>query len=222
MGVLDIKGLEFLKSIDLGKFLSQVGNFFLFLFVLLLISGIIIFFYYQRSQKKLYDKKIHWFEEQHGELWPVGDNKACELTIPNTNLQVFYIKEKDMYLPRGTKRMGLKSYWYAIKNNREVVNFTIRNINKESEAELNYDHTDMRYANQNLKDLIKRNYRDKSVKWWKEYKDIISTVIFILVMGISFFFLLGKISEIVDKLGVIADKFIVLFDRLPIGSGVTK
>ena len=50
----------------------------------------------------------------------------------------------------------------------------MKNINEETkEAGLEYDHTDMRYALTNLLALIKRNYRDKSQPWWREYKDVI-------------------------------------------------
>ena len=133
---------------------------------------------------------------------PLGDDVACELIIPGTNINVFYIKEKDMYLPRPIKRMGKDAYWFAIRNNRELVNFKIKNINKEmTEANLEYDHTDMRYALTNLKELIKRSYRDKSQVWWKEYKEVISLVILIFVLTLSFIFIISKVGGLIDKVG---------------------
>lgn len=105
-----------------------------------------------------------------------------------------------MYFPRGTKRMGKRSFWYFIKNNKELVNFTMKNLNEEmTEGKLEYDHTDMRYAETNLKELIKRNFRDKSMPWWKEYKEVISTVIIIFVVTFSFFFIMWRLGDILGE-----------------------
>jgi len=70
-------------------------------------------------------------------------------------------------------------------------------------ANLDYDHTDMRYAYTNLREIIKRNYRDSSKVWWREYKDVIATTILIFVLTISFFFLISKIGSLLDKIGVL-------------------
>jgi len=78
------------------------------------------------------------------------------------------------------------------------------------EAGLDYDHTDMRYAYANLREIIKRNYRDKATKWWKEYANIIAVVVFVFVFTISFWFLIGKIGGLIDSLSGILDKIAVL------------
>jgi cbb3-type cytochrome oxidase subunit 3 len=201
MAILDqlsgIPGMSFIQNIDLNAFISKIGNFLLIVFLLLIICGIIIWIAYSKSEKKKYKNKIHWFEEVKGDTVPIDDDLAKEMTIPNTNLTIFYIKTKDMYLPRGVIRMGKDAFWYGIKNNREIINFSLGSINERGEAKPEYDHTDMRYAHTNLRDLIKRNYRDKSTKWWQEYKDVIATVIFIFVMGLAFYFLLGKINTMI-------------------------
>lgn len=193
-------------NFDIKSILSGFGQFIIILGLFALVGGIFYYIYYLKKKKKKYDKKIFWFEEVNGQPIPVGDDNAAELTVPNTNIQVFYIKDKDMYLPRPVKRMGKDAYWFMIKNNRELVNFSLKNINEEmKEANLDYDHTDMRYALTNLKELIKRNYRDKSQPWWREYKEIISLVLLIFVLTLSFIFIIGKIGSLADKLGVLID-----------------
>ncbi len=207
MGFLDnIPGLEGAIDIDFGGILSKIGSFALIIILFIFVMGIFYTILWTKKQKKLYNKDIYWFEEIHGEMVSIDNDKAAELTIPGTNIQVFYIKKKDLYLPRPVIRMGLNSFWFAIRNNREIVNFSMKNINKEmQEANLNYDHTDMRYALTNLKELIKRNYRDKSQAWWREYKEVISLVILIFVMSLSFFFLLSKIGTLIDQVGALID-----------------
>jgi hypothetical protein len=204
---INIPGLDFIEKIDFTKILSSVGNFILILIAVLLIGGIVIFYLYRRGEAKKYNKTLHFFEEVNGEIVPVEDLKGAEITIPNTNITVFYVKTKDMYLPRATIRMGKNRFWYCVRNNREIINFRMRNINKETaEAGLDYDHTDMRYAQNNLREIIKRNFRDKSIKWWLAYKDTIAIVVFIFVMGLAFWFLLSKIASLVGIVGELIDK----------------
>ena len=205
--VFGIPGTEnILGDFDISGILSGVGKLALLIFVFLFVGGVMFFIFWTLKQKKIYNKKIFWFEEVYGDMIPIGQDIAQELTIPGTNIQTFYIKRKDLYLPRLTKRMGKDNYWIAIKNNRELVNFTMKNINKEmTESNLDFDHTDMRYALTNLKDLIKRNYRDKSEKWWQAYKEVISLVILIFVLSVSFFFLFTKMGDLVDKIGVLIE-----------------
>jgi len=191
-----------LGNFSLSKLMSGAVQFIVILVLFLIVGGIFYYLYYKKRKKKQYNKKIFWFEEVNGNIVPVGEDVACELTIPGTNINVFYIKEKDMYLPRPVKRMGKDAYWFVIRNNREIVNFTMKNINKEmKEANLDYDHTDMRYALTNLKELIKRNYRDKSQPWWREYKDIIGLVVLIFVLTLSFIFIIGKVGSLIDQVG---------------------
>lgn len=200
-GLGNIKGLSFLNDFDLSEIASGAGLLLGAVIIFLFMAAVIGLVLWKMSKKKQYSKKIHWFEEIHGDLVPVDDDVAKELTIPGTSVQVFYIKKKDLYLPRGTHRMGKDAYWYCVRNNREIVNFTITNLNEEMKlANLDFDHTDMRYAQENLKELIKRNYRDNSKPWWREYKDVIATVILIFFLSLSFFFLMSKIGDLIGQL----------------------
>lgn len=202
----NIPGLDSLPGSSIFGSLGGLWKILLGVLIFLTIFSVMFFVLWKIKNKKLYNKKIHWFEEVNGNIIPVDTDLATELTIPNTNITTFYIKGKDLYLPRPTKRMGKDSYWFVIKNNREIVNFTMKNINDEmKEGNLDYDHTDMRYALVNLRALIQRNYRDNSKPWWREYKDVIGLVILIFVLSLSFFFIISKVAELIDKAGILID-----------------
>lgn len=223
MAIFGIPGTDNINLPSMSGTLSGVGKFAILLIMFLIIGGLFYTVYYIKKKKKNYNKKIFWFEEVHGVIVPIGQDTACELIIPGTNINVFYIKAKDMYLPRPVKRMGKDAYWYVVKNNREIVNFTMKNINEEmKEANLDYDHTDTRYALTNLKELIKRNYRDKSQPWWREYKDVIGLVILIFVLTLSFIFIISKVGGLIDKAGVLIDHADQLIQKAQTisGSGV--
>jgi len=214
-------------SLPFGSIFGSLGSLWkvlLGVLIFLTIGSMMFFILWRIKNRKLYNKKIHWFEEVNGNIVPVDTDLATELTIPNTNITTFYIKKKDLYLPRPTKRMGKDSYWFVIKNNREIVNFTMKNINEEmKEGNLDYDHTDMRYALVNLRAMIQRNYRDNSKPWWREYKDVIGLVILIFVLSLSFFFIISKVAVLIDQAGILidhADQLIKTAQTLR-GSGVS-
>ncbi len=220
LGFENIKGTEWMDNINLGGFASGANQLFIILGLFILAGGILFTFLYISKNKKLYSKNLHFFEEINGEMAHVEDCKAAELTIPQTNIKVFYVKTKNMYLPRGTRRMGKNSYWYCIRNNKEIINFVMTNLNKEmKEAKLEYDHTDMRYALANLKELIKRNYRDKSKKWWQEYRDVIAVVVFVFVMSLSFFFTLKQMGNLVGDIGNLISRLEPLIHAANSGGG---
>lgn len=222
--VFGIPGTEAIGGINVTGMIQSIGQIAGMIFLFLIVGGVWWFVYWKKKNKKLFNKKIFWFEEVHGEMIPIGDDWAAEIKIPGTNLNVFYIKAKDMYMPRPVIKMGKDAYWMAIRKNREIVNFKMKNINEEmKEANLDYDHTDQRYALTNLLAIIKRNYRDKSNPWWREYKDVITTVILIFVLTLSFFFLFSKVGGLIDKVGALidhADKLVQAASRISPGSGV--
>lgn len=214
MGVLDSIGVsQFFEGVDVMGFLSTSGKFIVFILLLLFVGGIVAMLLYRRNQIILYNKRLEFYEEINGRPQKLELLWAREITIPNSNIKVFHIRNPDMYLPRATKKMGKNTYWYMIRKNRELVNFSLKNMNEEmTEANLDFDHTDMRYAYENLRDLIKRNFKDKSVKWWKEYKDLISTIVFIVVMGMAMSLLIWQISKAINQVAILLERMIPLME----------
>lgn len=179
-----------------GQIVGGLSTFAKFLGIGVLLAVFIGLWLYNKNNKKLYNKNIPIFEEVNGQFQhrPKLDDQAMELTIPGTTVRVFHLKKHNIYLPRGTIMMADGEYWYGIRKNREWVNFAIKNLNKEmKEAGLDYDHTDMIYANNQLKKLLAKSY--KKEKWWQEFRQEIAIAILILLLTFSFWFLIGKVNE---------------------------
>ncbi len=204
-----VDAVKSLQNINFSGILQGVGAMIGLLFTIAVVGGVLALVLYKKKQVALDKESLHFFEEVNGQMIPIEDVKAREITIPGSNIRIFYIKSKDLYMPRGVKKMGKNSYWYAIRNNRELVNFIMKNLNNAMvEANLEFDHTDMRYAYANLREIIKRNYRNKSTKWWQEYKDVISIVIYVFVLTLSFIFIISKTGGLLDKIAVLIDKLV--------------
>ena len=205
MGILGDVGI----NIGSGGGLKEAGQtigFALIIFFVLLITGIITFVYYSKKAKnQQFRYKIHIFKDIAGEIQPIEDDLAKEVFVPDTNVGLYYLLKKKIYIARPTRAMGKDAFWYKILPNGEWVNFDLKNIKsgkgKDEDKTLagaDYDHRDTRYAYINLKEIIKRNYRDKSVKWWKEYAPIISFIIISFVFVLGCWILLAKIGKLIE------------------------
>ncbi len=213
MGLLDSLGVSGGLGIGEGPNWAGVGNVALIGFIVLIvviIAGVWTFLYYSKKIKKtLFKNQIPIFVTIHGKHTRVAIDYAKELFIPDSNISLFYLRSKKIYIARPTRAMAKNEYWYAISENGEWVNFDLSSDPKDNTlAQANYDHRDTRYAYVNLKDIIKRNYSDKSVKWWKEYSPLITFIICAFIFIGGCWILLAKIGKLVEMLGPIAENMV--------------
>lgn len=203
-------GMDLLNFKNLFNFSGIVSNVLYVILIIagaiLLIGGMWVYSKYFRKKKDPNLKQIGWWEEVHGDMVPLSIDDASEITIPGTNLKIFYVKKKDLWLPRFTRGITKDLFYVCITQDREIVNFTLKSLAKDrAEADLNYDHTDMRWAAENTKEFIKRNYRDKATKWWKEYKEAIVLIAYIVILTVSFCAIGWMLLKVVDRVGILID-----------------
>ena len=210
-----------LSDINVGGVVDQILSYFIIL-VLIVVLGVIVFFF-MRWKKKTKDPtkmKVGWWEEVQGKLIPTSMDDAKEIIIPGTRLRVLYLKSKDMWLPRFTRGITKDLFYIAITPKRELVNFTLKSISKDmAEAGLDYDHTDMIWASENLREFIKRNYRDKSTPWWKAYQGVITTAAYIILLTFSFVIILYFMREMITEMTGILSGIEKLIDKMDSISG---
>jgi len=197
MGFLSSVGVEgsFLGGFS-GQGLLFWGGLIFLAFILLIVAGVIAFFYYARKAKKLSFKNvIPIYVSLNGKHKKVGTDYAKEIYVPDSNISLFYLKINKIYIARPTRAMGKNEFWYSISENGEWINFDLStNPEDNTLANANYDHRDTRYAYVNLKEIIKKNYKDKSLVWWKDpvIMNIISYVIMCVIFTGCIWFLIAK------------------------------
>ena len=212
-----------LGDINVGPIIDKLLLFIGLISLILIVSAIAYFFLKKRRDNQNSSvKKIGWWEEIQDKLIPVSTDEAKEIIIPGTRLRVFYIKSKDMWLPRFARGLTKDLFYVAITAKREMVNFTLKTISSDmKEAGLDYDHTDMIWASENLREFVKRNYRDKSTPWWKEFQGVITTAIFIVLLTVSFsvilYFMRQLIGDISSLIGGV-EKLLLRMESLDHGS----
>jgi len=214
-----------LGNINVGAIADKILSFAMII-ILIIVAGAIVFFIMKKAkEKKILMKKVGWWEEIQGKLIPTNMDKVKEIIIPGTRLRVFYIKSKDMWLPRFARGLTKDLFYVAITLNRELVNFTLGSLSEDMKtAKLDYDHTDMIWASENLREFIKRNYRDKSTPWWKAYQGVITTAIYIIILTFSFVIIIYFMRQMVGDMGGVLGGIERLLDKMescnPSGSGL--
>lgn len=216
-----------LGDINVGPIIDKLLLFVGIIALILVVSAIAYFFLKKkRDSQNSSIKKIGWWEEVQDKLIPISTDEAKEIIIPGTRLRVFYIKSKDMWLPRFTKGLTKDLFYVAITAKREMVNFTLKTISSDmKEAGLDYDHTDMIWASENLREFVKRNYRDKSTPWWKEFQGVITVAIYLVLLTVSFCVILYFMRQLIGDMGQILSGIKTLLAEInscnPKGSGIT-
>ncbi len=194
------------------------GGLILLAFIILIVAGAAAFFYYARKAKKTaFKNEIPIFISLNGKHKKVGTDWAKEIYVPDSNISLFYLKVNKIYIARPTRAMGKNEYWYSISENGEWVNFDLStNPEDNTLAKANYDHRDTRYAYVNLKDIIKKNYKDKSLVWWKD--PVIMNIISFVIMSVIFvgacWFLIAKMGHLIGQMGPFLDKMDIIADKM--------
>ena len=187
-------------------------------FVVLIVAGAVAFLYYgKKSRKKVFRNQIPIFISLNGKHKRAGLDWAKEIFVPDSNISLLYLKSHKIYLARPTRAMGKDEYWYAISENGEWVNFDLStNPDDNTLAKANYDHRDTRYAYVNLKEIIKKNYKDKSLVWWKDpvIMNIISYIIMCIIFVGACWFLIAKMGNLIGQMGPFLDKMDIIADKL--------
>ncbi len=217
MGVLDSLGVKgnFFGGLASSGIWFWVGIVFA-AFLILIVAGGIAFFYYNRKAKKIsFKNQVPIFMSINGKHQRIGLDWAKELFVPDSNISLFFLKVHKIYLARPTMAMGKNEFWYSISENGEWINFALStNPEQNTLAKADYDHRDTRYAYVNLKEIIKKNYKDKALVWWKDpvVMNIISFIIMSLIFVGACWFLISRmgglvrdVGNLIEQLGPIAD-----------------
>jgi hypothetical protein len=197
-----------LGSFNFSTIIDKV-YFFAGVFLLCLMVGGIIaaFFYFKSKKNRIKDLvKIGWWEDTIAGMVPTRMDDAEEIIIPGTSLRVFYVKDRDLWLPRFTRGITKDLFYVALTPTRQMVNFTLKSLGDSlKDTDLEFDHTDMLWAAENTREFIKRNYKDKSIKWWQAYQGVITTAIYILIMTFSLVLIIYFLKGLVDEIrGLVA------------------
>lgn len=204
-------------SIDFNGIGSVVGLVLIGLVVFLFVGGITFMLSMKKANKNVFRYSVPIFTRNHGKLSRTGTDQAKEIFIPDSNISLFFLKSRKTYLARPTRSMGKDEFWYYISENGEWINFDLSSLpGNDVFVQANYDHRDTRYAYTQLKEIIKRNYKDKSVQWWKDPAiiNIIGTIIIAILFIGGTIFIISNLGSSVEKIGPYTENMKIVAENL--------
>lgn len=161
--------------IDWTKAGIIIGAVFLFI----LIGTVTFMVVWNNYQKKRYNKKIEFAREVNGKVFLTSEDWAREITVPNTSVKVFILKARGTFSPKLIYTIGDNRFLILIGKGGEWINTDLR-YGADGIIEINDKLKPTRdYANENLKELIDRNWTNKNKNW---LKDNIHIILFIAVV----------------------------------------
>lgn len=159
----------------------------------IIIGGILIAaIWYWRSLKNKKSpnlKNIIWYRMIKGKTTPINlkdPDAAEEILVPGTGLRLFYIEKSDTYMPRLKEEIDKDIYFAMLAANGRIINFTLQSYDEAMRSVgLEFDRADNLWDVENAREFVKRNYTDKSIKWWQAYQQVISNAIHIILHTIT-------------------------------------
>ncbi len=190
-----------------GLDIAKAGLIIGIVFIFVVIAVISFFIFYKKFEAKKYKNKITFVQTFKGRTQIIGEDIAQEMTIPKTNIKVFHLKKLNTYTPKLTRLFGKNHYILWVSNGGEWVNTHISAFDGEKLGIDNESRPSMVYASENLKEIIQRNYKDKAIKWWKEYSHIIGFIIITVVLVIGVVVMFGRFGKVMGILSGASQNF---------------
>lgn len=186
MGILQTLGVKATDTatstpIDWTKAGIIIGAVFLFVLI-----GIVTFLViWNNYQKKRYIEKIEFAREVNGKVYLTSEDWARQITLPSTSVKVFILKNKGTFSPKLIYTIGNHRYLIVIGAGGEWINTDLR-WGEGGVIEINDKLKPTRdYANENLKELIARNWTNKNKNWLKEYAHLIIIIVICILLIVS-------------------------------------
>jgi len=173
-----------------GGMTSNIMFGLLIVLVVAVIAGVI---FYLLFDKRRYKFSIEAYGEVNGLTTRLGHDKARIFIIPNTSIKVFFLKKNKVIVPYPTIAIDKNTFCFFIRDDYEWVNIGFSNLNQDlKNLKIKYNHVDMRYANEELKELLKQY--DKQ-DWLKKYGPILALIAMVVIMCIGFYFIADKLVD---------------------------
>lgn len=199
----NILGTEIPISFGLNKATEQASRnpmtiiWVLLAIVLIIIGAIAIFLILNR---RTYNRKIIVFENIAGLGYQVAfRDRARLIKIGDGGEEILFLKKKKAYRTAYGKKMGKNTYWFAIGQDGYWYNITIGDLDaKMGMLDIEPIDRDMRYMHVAVRKNIQDRYH--KVSFMEKYGTILMSGIFLLIMLVGVFILLGKIGKISEAI----------------------
>lgn len=199
---------SYIPKIDVGGVFS-VGVWIILIFVFIVIFGIVAYFIVSRMKFK---HKIIIWERINNQFEITGRDRAFEMPLSRFGETVFYLSKRKKYLPKPTKQVGRRLYFFYVRGDGQWINVDMEDIDEKSrKMRIHFTDKSMNYARTQIERALKERY-DKP-NFFEKYGVLIVSITFVVLLGILTWLLFDKwialaqsTNEGVTQLGIVTEK----------------
>ncbi len=175
------------EGIGVGSLVGIIT--YLVLLVLIIVIGAVLTWFVVKRKK--YRNKIIIFEKIDGKMTRTGTDRAMEMKYGQSGDTIFLTSKSKRYLPRPTIQTGAREFWYYIREDGELINFGIEDIDANmKKAKVHYLDKEVRYARTQIQRNLKERFDKKS--WIAENWTVVAGIGFVAMIGIMTWLLFDK------------------------------
>lgn len=181
-----LPSFESIRNFGLGSM-----SVFTWILVGVLFAVIGFIFFYLWLMKKKYNKKIILFEKIGVQFIPIKKYWGCEIKFSTAGDTITKIRGIDKFLPNPTKQMGLREYWYFIREDGEWINFELADLDEESrKVGAKFLDKEMRFSRTAIQKSLRDQFEKKS--FMEKYGVYVVTFSFLAIIIVGMWFLWDK------------------------------
>jgi len=202
-----------LSSTFAGFSVGRIGYallvFFIAIAVVLLIGGVI---FWQIKRKKL-KYKIPLYKKIGSRVIKIAEYKAMDYKISLAGDKLWFVPKARKYIGVGSLQSAPNEYSFFEREDGEWINFELPDIDEEmKKAGVKYLQQDMRSQRIAISNILDQRFKDQKT-WWDKYGNLVTYVIFYLVVAISMVVIFYQWSNIADKIGALFDRIVAYEEK---------
>ena len=175
-----------------GFDLTMVIGIVVLIIVFAIIAAVATYFIVSAKQFKL---EVIIYEKIGGEMRPNRRDKAKRIYIGNGGDEALFLRKHRKILPMPTIQVRPNTFYYAISDDGEWVNFKFGDFDKDrKEMGATFLDKEMRYARTSLQYMSKERYDKRG--FWEKYGGIVAYAALILVTAIGYWLLIDKMIDL--------------------------
>ncbi len=159
-----------------------------------------------------YNKKIVIFEKIGGSWEATKQDRAMDIKFSTAGDLIIHLAKHKLYRPYPQIQTGRRTYWYAIREDGEWINFGIEDIDlKMKRMDIHFLDKEMRYARTQIQKGLKDRYEQPT--FWEKYGMKLIGIAYASILGVFVWLCLREFADFAGTLSNVTEAVARLIDR---------
>lgn len=196
--MVDVGSLNPFAKFDIG--IGTIGSVLLVFFLAIFILGLIIVAIFLYINNKKYKYKIPLYKKIGINTIRIAKYKAKDFSIGKAGDKLWFVRKVKKYLPPASVQTAPNEYTHFERSDGEWINISMPDIDVDlKKLKVKYVHQDMRSNRIAIANLLDQRFADKK-SWWEKYGNLVTHLIFYMVVTIMMVVIFYQWSDIVTKI----------------------